>query len=80
MFELKKYKGVMFDDTEDWWKICRKTACKIDMGNLANFHKLRNGDFISESKMLQLNQNKKSKQLDRKNTVWQLYFTLIINE
>ena len=55
-------------------------ACKIDMGNLANFHRLRNGDFISESKMLQLNQNKKSKQPDRKNTVWQLYFTLQINE
>ena len=25
MFELKKYRGVMFDDTEDWCKIWRKT-------------------------------------------------------
>ena len=25
MFELKKYRRVMFDDTEDWWKIRRKT-------------------------------------------------------
>ena len=25
MFELKKYRGVMFDSTEDWWKVWRKT-------------------------------------------------------
>ena len=25
MFELKKYRGVMFDGTEDWWKIWKKT-------------------------------------------------------
>ena len=25
MFELKKYRGVMFDDTENWCKIWRKT-------------------------------------------------------
>ena len=25
MFELKKYRGVMFDGTEDWYKIWRKT-------------------------------------------------------
>ena len=25
MFELKKYRRVMFDDTEDWCKIWRKT-------------------------------------------------------
>ena len=25
MFELKKYRGVMFDGTEDWFKIWRKT-------------------------------------------------------
>ena len=25
MFELKKYRGVMFDGTEDWCKIWRKT-------------------------------------------------------
>ena len=32
------------------------------MRNLANFHRLKNSDFILESKMAQLNQNKNSKQ------------------
>ena len=26
MFKLKKYRGVVFDDTEDWCKIWRKTG------------------------------------------------------
>ena len=26
MFELKKYRGVMFGDTQDWCKVWRKTA------------------------------------------------------
>ena len=40
IFELKKYRGVMFAGTEYWCKIWRKTACtfKNDMRNLANFH------------------------------------------
>ena len=51
------------------------------MKNLSNFrsqaekHKL-----ILESKMAELNQNKNSKQLDRPDAVWKLYFTLEINE
>ena len=40
-------------------------AFKNDMKNLANFHRLRNSDFILESKMAELNQNKNSKQSDR---------------
>ena len=24
MFQLKKYRGIMFHDTEEWWKIWRK--------------------------------------------------------
>ena len=35
-----------------------------DMKNLANFHRLENSDFILESKMVELNQNKNSKQPD----------------
>ena len=35
------------------------------MKNLANFHRLKNSDFILESKMAELNQNKNSKQPDR---------------
>ena len=36
-------------------------AFKNDMRNLTNFHKLKNSDFILESKMAELNQNKSSK-------------------
>ena len=39
-------------------------AFKNDMRNLANFHRLKNSDFILESKMAELNQNKNSKQPD----------------
>ena len=37
-------------------------AIKNDMKNLANFYRLKNSDFILESKMAELNQNKNSKQ------------------
>ena len=37
-------------------------ASKNDMRNLENFHRLKNGDFILERKMAELNQNKNSKQ------------------
>ena len=36
-----------------------------DMRNLANFHRLKNSDFILESKIVELNQNKNSKQLEK---------------
>ena len=55
-------------------------AFKNDMKNLANFHILKNSDFILESKMAELNKNKNSKQPDRLNAVWKLYFILEINE
>ena len=37
---------------------------KNDVKNLANFHRLNNSDFILESKMVDLNQNKHLKQQD----------------
>ena len=39
MFELKGYRGVMFDDTEDWFKFEGKLTCafKNDMKNMGNF-------------------------------------------
>ena len=43
-------------------------------------HRLKNRDFILESKMAELNKNKNSKQPDRPDAVWKLYFTLEINE
>ena len=42
---------------------------KNDIVNLENFHRLKNSDFISESKMAELNQNKNLKQLDRPDAV-----------
>ena len=53
-----------------------KLTCvfKNDTGNFANFHRLRNSDFILGIKMAELNQNKNSKQLDRPNAVRKLYF------
>ena len=40
-------------------------AFKIDMRTLGNFHRLKNSDFIIESKPEVLNQNKNSKQPNR---------------
>ena len=74
LFELKNYRRVMFDDTEDWCKTWRKTdfCFQNEMRNLANFHRLKNSDFILESKMAELNQNKNLKQLDRPDAVRKL--------
>ena len=55
-------------------------ASKSDIRNLANLHRLKNSDFILESKMAELNQNKYSKQPDQPDAVWKLYFTFEINE
>ena len=44
-------------------------AFKNDMKNLANFHRLKNSDFILETKMVELYQNKNSKQLDQPDAV-----------
>ena len=43
-----------------------KLTCtfKKDMRNLANFHRLKNSDFVLERKMAELNKNKNSKQPD----------------
>ena len=50
------------------WKICR-----------IFFHRLKS-NFIFESKMTELNQNKNSKQPDQPDAAWKLYSTLEINE
>ena len=55
-------------------------AFKNDMRNLANLHWLKNSDFILESEMAELNQNKNSKQPEQSDAVWKPYFTLEINE
>ena len=52
-------------------KFEKKLTCafKNDMKNLENFHRLKNSDFILESKMEELNQNKNSMQVDRPDAV-----------
>ena len=49
----------------------RKLACsfKNDMKNLANFHRLKNSDFILQSKMAELKINQNSKQPDQPEAV-----------
>ena len=55
-------------------------AFQIDMRNSTSFHRLKNNNFILESKMAELNQNKNSKQLDQPDVVRKVCFTLEINE
>ena len=50
------------------------------MRNLANFHMLKNSDFILDSKMAELNPNKDSSQLYRPDAVRKPYFSLEKNE
>ena len=47
-------------------------AFKNEVRNFTNFHRLKNSDFILESKMAELNQNKNSKQPDRPDPVRKL--------
>ena len=71
IFELKKYREdflmVLKIDAEFEEK--QTCAFKIDINNLANVHRVKNKDFIWESKMAELNQNKNSKQAHRPNVV-----------
>ena len=47
-------------------------AFKNEMRNLANFHRLKNSDFILKSKMVELNKNKNLKELDLPDAVRKL--------
>ena len=47
---------------------------------LGLIERLKNRNVILESKIAELNQNKNSKQPDRPDAVWKLYFTMEINE
>ena len=83
MFQLKK-------STEELCLMALKIDVKFegkltcafsnDMRNSANFHMLKNSDFILESKIAELNQNKNPKHLDRQDAVRKIYFTLEINK
>ena len=60
MFELKKHKELCLMELKIDAKFEGKLFCafKNEMKNLANFHMLKNSDFILESKMAELNQIK----------------------
>ena len=77
MFELNKYSKIMLMALKIDGKIEEKQtyAFQNDMRNLANFHRLKNSGLILESKMVELNQNKYSKQLDQPDAVRKLYFS-----
>ena len=62
-FDLKKYRGVMFDGTEQWCKIWLCFPKRLEELGL-------------QIKMAELNQNKNLKQLDHPGAVRKLYFTL----
>ena len=72
----KMYRGIMALTIDS--KFEGKLTCTFqnDMRNLANFYWLKNSDFILESKIAELNQNKNSKQLGRPDAVKKLYFYL----
>ena len=61
---------------ENWFVLSKMTwrICQIFV------HRLKNSNFILESKMAELNQNKNSKQPDRPNAVWKLCFIYLGNK
>ena len=63
-------------------KFEEKQTCvfKNDMRNLPIFERLKNNDFILESKMAKRNQNKNWNQLNRPDSVLKIRFTFEINE
>ena len=70
--KLKKYRGVMFDGGQYWFKIWRKTDLWFQKWHEENFHRLKNSHFIVESKMVKLHQSQNSKQPDRPDAVYKL--------
>ena len=84
MFELKKVQESyvllhwkLMQNLKENWLVLSKMTWRIWQ---IFVHRLKNSDFILESKMVELNQNKNSKQPDQPDAVWKLYFTLEINE
>ena len=66
--------AVKFDAKFEW------KLTLLSKMTLAKFHRLKNSNFILESKMAELNQSKNLKQPDRPDAMWKLYFNLEINE
>ena len=84
MFELKKVQRSyvwwhwrLMQSLKENWLVLSKMTWRIWQ---VFVHRLKNNDLILESKTLELNQNKISKQPDQPDAVWKLYFSLKINE
>ena len=71
IFKLKNYGWVIFDGIEDWCNIWKKTNLCFQKWNeeFCEHSRLKNSDFILESKMVELNQNKNSEQPGQPNAV-----------
>ena len=81
MFELKKVQRSyvrrlwrLLRNLKEDWLVLSKMTWRIWQTFV---HRLKTSDFILERKMVKLNLNKNSKQPDRPDTVWKLYFTKI---
>ena len=74
MFELKITEELCSMALKVDAKFEGKLTCAFqnDMRNLANFHGVKNSDFILESKMAEQNHNKNPKQLGRPDAVRKL--------
>ena len=72
----------MFDGTEGWCKIWRKTDTSFQKWReeFGKFSDWKIAISLEKAKMAELNENKNSKQPDRPDAVWKLCFTLEINE
>ena len=84
MFELKKvqrsyvwWHWKLMQNLKEKWLVVSKITWRI--GQIF-VHRLKNSNFILQIKMAELNKNKNSKNPDRPDAVWKLYFTLGINE
>ena len=66
MFELKREElCFMALEIDTKFEVNPARGLKNDMRNLVSFYSLKNSDFNLESNMVELNQNKNSKQLDQ---------------
>ena len=61
---------------ENWFVLSKMTwrICQVFV------HRLKNSDFNLEGKMVELKQNKNSKQPNRPDAVWKLYFIYLGNK
>ena len=84
MLELKKVQRsyawrhwLLMQNLKENWFVLSKVTWRIWQ---IFIHRLKNSDFILESKMDELNQNQNWKQPDRPDAVWKIYFTLKVNK